>query len=59
MTTQILETQTITDQELDAVNGGGAGATLAWAFGNIPTLGIPMIADALTGGHITTAAQDA
>ena len=59
MTTQILETQIITDQELDAVTGGGAGATLAWAFGNIPTLGIPMIADAFTGGHITKAAQDA
>ena len=59
MTTQILETQAINDQELEAVNGGGAGATLAWAFGNIPTLGIPLIVDAATGGHITKAANDA
>ena len=48
----------ITEEELMAVNGGGAGATLGWIFGNIPTLGIPLIADAFTGGKITKAAAD-
>ena len=59
MAIQMLETQAISDQELDVVNGGGAGAPLAWAFGSIPTVGIPMIADAFTGDHITKATQDA
>ena len=48
----------ITDDKLMAVNGGGAGATLGWVFGNIVTLGIPIAADAFTGGKITKAAAD-
>ena len=59
MMTQKLEAQVMNDQELEAVNGGGAGATLGWAFANIPTAGIPIIVDAFTGGHITQKAKDA
>lgn len=58
MTAQILETQTINEQELEAINGGGTGATLGWAFANIPTLGIPMIVDAFKGGNVTKYMQD-
>ena len=60
MTTQTQATdQVLTDEQLEALNGAGAGATLGWAFANIPTLGIPIIVDAATGGHVTKAAQDA
>ena len=48
----------INDDELIAVNGGGVGATLGWAFANVFTLGIPIAADAFTGGKITKAAAD-
>ena len=51
--------QALNDEQLKALNGGGAGAMLGWAFANIPTLGIPIIVDAATGGHVTRAAQDA
>ena len=57
MTTQIKSTdQVLTDEQLEALNGAGVGATLGWAFANIPTLGIPIIVDAATGGHVTDAA---
>ena len=59
MTNQLIELQTINDQELLTATGGGAGATLGWAFANIPTLGIPILVDAATGGHITKAADKA
>ena len=48
----------INDDALIAVNGGGAGATLGWVAANIFTLGIPIAADAFTGGKITKAAAD-
>ena len=48
----------ITDEQLIAVNGGGAGATLGWVAANIFTAGIPIAADAFTGGKITKAAAD-
>ena len=48
----------INDDELIAVNGGGAGATLGWVAANVFTLGIPIAADAFTGGKITKAAAD-
>ena len=58
MNTQV-SAPTLSDEQLQSLNGGGAGATLGWAFANIPTLGIPIIVDAATGGHVTKAAQDA
>ena len=58
MTTQI-SAAALTDEQLESLNGAGAGAMLGWAFANIPTLGIPIIVDAATGGHVTKAAQDA
>ena len=48
----------INDDALIAVNGGGAGATLGWVAANVFTLGIPIAADAFTGGKITKAAAD-
>ena len=58
MNTQI-SAPALSDEQLQSFNGAGAGATLGWAFANIPTLGIPIIVDAATGGHVTKAAQDA
>ena len=58
MTTQ-LSAPALSEEQLQSLNGAGAGATLGWAFANIPTLGIPIIVDAATGGHVTKAAQDA
>ena len=58
MTTQI-SAPALTDEQLKAVNGAGIGAMLGWAAVNVPTLAIPIIVDAATGGHITKAAQDA
>ena len=51
--------QVLTEEQLEAVNGGGGAETLGWVFANIFTLGIPIIVDAATGGHITKAAQNA
>ena len=48
----------ITDEQLIAVNGGGVGATLGWAFANVFTLGIPLIVDSAKGGSVTKAAAD-
>ena len=56
MNTQI-SAPALSDEQLQSLNGAGAGATLGWAFANIPTLGIPMIIDAATGGHVTKAAE--
>ena len=56
MTTQI-SAPALSDEQLQYLNGAGAGATLGWAFANIPTLGIPIIVDAATGGHVTDAAS--
>ena len=56
MTTQ-LSAPALSDEQLQSLNGAGAGAMLGWAFANIPTLGIPIIVDAFTGGHITDAAS--
>ena len=56
MNTQV-SAQALSDEQLQSLNGAGAGATLGWAFANIPTLGIPMIVDAATGGHVTKAAE--
>ena len=58
MNTQ-LSAPALTDEQLQSLNGAGAGATLGWAFANIPTLGIPIIVDAATGGHVTRDAQNA
>ena len=49
----------LTDEQLQSLNGAGAGATLGWVFGNILTGGVPIIVDAATGGNVTKAAQDA
>ena len=59
MTNQLTNLQAINDQDLLTATGGGSGATLGWAFANIPTLGIPILVDAATGGHITKAADKA
>ena len=48
----------INDNALIAINGGGAGATLGWAFANVFTLGIPLIVDTAKGGSVTKAAAD-
>ena len=56
MTTQ-LSAPALSDEQLQSLNGAGAGATLGWAFANIRTLGIPIIVDAATGGHVTDAAS--
>ncbi len=48
----------INDDALIAINGGGAGATLGWAFANVFTLGIPLIVDSAKGGSVTNAAAD-
>ena len=58
MNTQV-SAPALSDEQLQSLNGGGAGATLGWAFANIPTLGIPIIVDAATGSNVTKAAQDA
>ena len=47
----------LSDEQLQSLNGAGAGAMLGWAFANIPSLGIPIIVDAFAGGHITDAAS--
>ena len=59
MTNQLTNLQAINDQDLLTATGGGAGATLGWAFANVFTAGIPIIVDAATGGHITKAADKA
>ena len=58
MNTQATD-QALNNEQLEALNGGGAGTMLGWAFANIPTLGIPIIVDSATGGHVTKAAQEA
>ena len=58
MTTQTQASdQVLTDEQLEDLNGAGAGATLGWVFGNILTGGIPIIVDAATGGNVTKAAE--
>ena len=60
MTSQFIELQTINDQDLLTATGGGFGLTMAWVAVNIPTAGVPIIADALLNdGKITRAVQDA
>ena len=54
--TQALD-QVLTNEQLQDLNGAGAGATLGWVFGNILTGGIPIIVDAATGGNVTKAAE--
>ena len=56
MNTQI-SAPALSDEQLRSLNGAGAGATLGWVFANIPTLGIPIIVDTATGGHVTKAAE--
>ena len=58
MNTQI-SAPALTDEQLQSLNGTGAGSTLGWALANIFTGGIPIIVDAATGGNVTKAAQDA
>ena len=49
----------ITDEQLIAVNGGGSGSSLGWAFLNVFTGGIPIAADALfNDSKVTKAAAD-
>ena len=55
---QAQDLKAIADEELMAVNGGGAWATLGWAVANVPTLGIPMMVDMGTGNNVTFAAAD-
>ena len=55
---QTQDFKAINDDELIAVNGGGAGATLGWVAANIFTLGAPIAIDAFTGGKVTKAAAD-
>ena len=56
---QAQDLKAITDEQLIAVNGGGAGASLGWAFLNIVTGGIPIASDALfNDGKVTKAASD-
>ena len=55
---QAQDFKAINDDALIAVNGGGAGATLGWAFANVFTLGIPIIVDSAKGGKVTKAAAD-
>ena len=54
--TQALD-QVLTNEQLEDLNGAGAGATLGWVFGNILTGGIPIIVDAATGGNVTKAGE--
>ena len=56
MNTQV-SAPALTDEQLQSINGAGAGATLGWAFANIFTGGIPIIVDAATGGNVTKAAE--
>ncbi len=49
----------LSDEELIAVNGGGAGATFGWVAANVFTGGIPIAADILfSDGKVTKAAAD-
>ena len=48
----------ISEEDLVCVAGGGPGATVGWAFANLVTCGIPIAIDAVTGAHITRAAQN-
>ena len=60
MNTQTQATdQVLTEEQLEAVNGGGGAETVGWLIANIFTFGIPISVDAATGGHITKAAQNA
>ena len=60
MTTQTQMTdQVLTDEQLEALNGAGAGALFGWNLANVFTLGIPAIIDSTTGSHIKKAAEKA
>ena len=60
MTNQLNALQAINDQDLFNATGGSFGLTMAWVAVNIPTGGVPIIADALLNdGKITRAVQDA
>ena len=48
----------INDDELMAVNGGGAGATLGWNLFNGAALGIPKFIDSMQGNKVTQAIAD-
>ena len=53
MTTKTQATdQVLTEEQLEALNGGGFWGGLAYILGDVVTLGGQSIADELTGGHI-------
>nr|BDD45391.1 hypothetical protein 3 [bacterium] len=60
MTTQTQAAdQVLTDQQLEALNGGGSGAMFGWIFANILTGFTPLAVDLATGLHVTEAARKA
>ena len=44
--------QVLTDEQLEALNGGGFWGGLFYILGDVVTLGGQSVADELTGGHI-------
>ena len=60
MNTQTQATdQVLTEEQLEAINGGGGLETVGWVVANILTFCVPLIVDGATGGHITRAARNA
>ena len=58
MTTQTQETdQVLTDEKLEALNGGGFWGSLGYLAGNVVTGGLFGVVDAATGGHVFRDAQ--